>query len=182
MRPAKPFQAEGKWWIRVSNEFGKRKKKSFGSYADAMKALIAEQARVGEVKDGRRSPTPPDRTFDQLADYWLANRVPQKRSPKDHTSIIRCHLRPCFGPMKLREIGVADTDHLQVERLHLDKKTVANILTLFITTMNPCGGPRLAHQGAQGEEAQGTCLREGLRVPPHRGGDPALPGGSRSRR
>ena len=36
MRPAKPFQAKGKWWIRVSNEFGRRKKKSFDSYADAM--------------------------------------------------------------------------------------------------------------------------------------------------
>jgi hypothetical protein len=82
MRLAKPYQAKGRWWIRVSDELSKRKKKSFSSHADAMKALVAEQARVAEVKDGRRSPTPPDRTFNQLADYWIENRVPQKRSPK----------------------------------------------------------------------------------------------------
>jgi len=64
MRQAKPYRARGKWWIRVTDEFGKRKKKSFDTHADAMKVLIAEQARVREVKDGRRSPTPPDRTFD----------------------------------------------------------------------------------------------------------------------
>jgi len=38
--------------------------------------------------------------------------------------------------MKLREIGVADTDRFQVERLHLNKKTVANLLTLFTSMMN----------------------------------------------
>ena len=91
---------------------------------------------MGEVKRGLSSPTPPDRTFDKLADYWIENRVPQKRSPKDHTSIIRCHLRPFFGGMRLRVIGVADTDRFQVERLHLDKKTAANHLTLFMTMMN----------------------------------------------
>jgi hypothetical protein len=96
---SKPFKFREKWWIRSTDEFGKRRKRVFDSYADTDHALTAEKARVREVKLGLRSPTPPAKTFNELADYWLQNQASQKRSGFHDVSIIRAHLRPSFeGP------------------------------------------------------------------------------------
>jgi hypothetical protein len=133
---AKPVKHRGRWRLRWTDEHGRRRSEVADDYREACFRLAEHQAQVEQVKRGLRSPAPPDKNFNDLADYWIANRVPQKRSPKDHTSIIRCHLRPFFGAMRLRDIGVAEVDHFQVERMHLDKKTVANHLTLFISMMN----------------------------------------------
>lgn len=131
-----PFQYRGKWTIRYTDEFGRRRKQSFEKHAAAEHALIVERARIKEVKVGVRSPTPPNKTFDQLADYWIENRVPQKRSGNHDESIIRAHLRPAFGPLLLKKIGLAEGDRFQNERLHLDSKTVHNQLTLLISMLN----------------------------------------------
>lgn len=140
MREAKPRRVGDRWQIRLTDEHGKRRKSLFNDYVDAMKALTAEKARVAEVKDGLRDPTPADRTFDELADYWEKNRVPQKRSGQDDISILRKHLRPFFGAMRLKDIGRAETDRYQLEKQNqkvpLDPKTVANHLTLLIATLN----------------------------------------------
>ena len=50
-----------------------------------------------------RNAPPPENTFGDLRDYWLDSRAPRKRSQKDDESIIRKHLRPAFGTMKLRD-------------------------------------------------------------------------------
>lgn len=133
---SKPFKAKGKWCIRFTDEFGKRRKRFFEDFNEATHALTAEKARVHEVKLGLRSPTPPTKTFNELADYWLQNRVPQKRSADADKSIIKVHLRPAFGAMKLRDISVADADRFVCDRMHLDKKTVANQMTLLLTMLN----------------------------------------------
>jgi len=70
MREAKPRRVGTRWQIRVTDEHGKRRKRLFNAYSDALKALTAEQATVAEVKDGLRDPRPAGRTFNALADYW----------------------------------------------------------------------------------------------------------------
>jgi len=91
---------------------------------------------------------PLDKTFDALADYWLEKRAPLKRSRKDDESIIRKHLRPAFGALKLRQIGTEDGDRYVIDKMQLDdekdygdsrpigEKTIANHLTLLTTMMN----------------------------------------------
>lgn len=130
----------GLWQIRVTDERGDRRKKSFASYDDAVYAANAERARVGEVKRGMRSPTPPDRPVDDLFDLWIAQRVPQKRSGYHDVSIIRRHLRPAFGALILRELSVEHVDRFICDRLHLDVKTVANHIVLLVSMLN------LAHE------------------------------------
>lgn len=135
---AKPFRIEGKsgWWIRFTDEFGKRRKKSFDAHEDAAKALALEKARVIEVRRGQRDPTPPTKRYDDLADYWTEFKVPQKRSGTDDISIMRAHLRPFFGGRKLADIGVETVDRYLVEKKNLSKKTVNNHLTLLVTQLN----------------------------------------------
>jgi hypothetical protein len=65
-----------------------------------------------------------------------ARHAPQNRSGKHDQSIIRCHLRPYPGTLRLRELTVADTDALLVKLAHLDWKTIHNVLTLLISMLN----------------------------------------------
>jgi integrase len=135
MREAKPRRVGTRWMIRLTDEYGRRRKRFFDAYADALKAQIAEQARVAEVKDGTRPREPLDHTFDELADNWIEFKVPQKRSGHHDLSIIRHHLRPSFGAKRLRDINVEDIDRFKNERTQLSEKTLANILTLLISML-----------------------------------------------
>jgi integrase len=85
-----------------------------------------------------RNAPPPETTFGDLCNYWLENRAPRKRSAKDDESIIRRHLRPAFGAMKVRDVGVEDVDAYVTEKVdgeELSDKTVANHVTLLGTMM-----------------------------------------------
>lgn len=108
MKIGKPHPFGDKWLIRWSDENGRRCKRVFDKYVDAAHMLAVEVARVKEVKRGVRLGAPPDKTFDQLCDYWLEHRAKEKRSGYHDESIIRAHLRPTFGKLLLREIGVAE--------------------------------------------------------------------------
>ena len=136
MREAKPRRVGDRWQIRLTDEHGKRRKRLFDTHADALMAQVAEHARVVEVRAGLRDPTPANRGGNQAFDYWVEYRVPQKRSGQDDVSIFNRHLRPFFGSMKLKDIGRAETDRYQLEKAHLDPKTVANHLTLLIAVLN----------------------------------------------
>lgn len=132
----KPFKYRGRWAIRVTDEHGRRVRKSYNDFNDAQLGLRQHLAHVAEVQRGLRSPTPPDKTFGELADYWVKNRASQKRSGYHDESIIRCHLRPQFGAKLLKDISVADVDDFTCKRLHLEKKTLANHITLLISMLN----------------------------------------------
>ncbi|MBI5500859.1 MAG: site-specific integrase [Deltaproteobacteria bacterium] len=132
---AKPIQHRGKWRIRWLDENGERRSEVYDDRRDATFKLHQHQAEVEEIRRGLRAPTPPEKTFDELADYWIANRAAGKRSRKDDESIIRRHLRPAFGPSRLRVLGVQHVDRFVAERERLDRKTVANILTLLISML-----------------------------------------------
>ncbi len=137
---AKPIRHRNKWRIRWLDEHGKRRSAVHDTYRQAEYELRRRQTEAEQVKRGLRSPTPPTKTFDELCDYWLRYRAPQKRSQHHDQSIIRRHLRPAFGQLKIREVAGQPIDEFVIERSHLNKKTVANLLTLLISLL------RLAHQ------------------------------------
>lgn len=132
----RPFRFRGRFAIRFTDEAGRRVRRTFDSRADAALALAQEKARVEEVKRGLRSPAPPDKSFGEICDYWLESRAPQKRSRIHDESIIRRHLRPALGDVRLRDLGVAQVDRFVAERAHLDRKTIANHLTLLVSMLN----------------------------------------------
>jgi integrase len=138
---ARPVKHYGRWRIRWTDETGTRRSEVHDTYQDALLRLRQHQARVQEVRRGLRSPEPPRRTFEDLADYWLENRSIHKRSRKDDQSIIRS-LRSFLGTTPLQDIGVEKGDayqkwvqHNSVSGKPLDKKTVANHLTLLVSML-----------------------------------------------
>ncbi len=132
----RPIKHGSKWRIRPLNENGKRISLTFDTFKEAEYALKKLEAEVHEIRCGFRAPRPLDKTCDELFDYWIKNKVPQKRSGDDDISVIRCHLRPAFGPLLLRNVGVEQVDEYQAKRLHLNKKTINNHLTLLISMLN----------------------------------------------
>jgi integrase len=133
---ARPVHFRDRWRIRWLDEHGKRCSDVFPDFREAEFQLRLRQAQVEEIKRGLRAPVPADRTFDQLCDYWLKNRAPNKRSKADDESMIKRHLRPAFGPLVLAKLGVEQVDAFVVARKHLHKKTLANHLTLLISMFN----------------------------------------------
>jgi integrase len=133
---SKPRKHYGKWRIRWTDEKGARLSETHDTREDALFALGKHELEVKEIQRGLRSPLPPDKSVGDLCDYWLKNRAPQKRSEKDDQSIIRRHLRPELGEVRLRDLSVAHVDVLAAKRAHLDKKTLHNVLTLLITMLN----------------------------------------------
>lgn len=132
----KPFRDKDKWRIRWTDENGKRQSENFESYTVALSECKKREAEVEDIKNGLRNPRPLDKTFDEIADYWVTNRLPQKRCQKDDLSILRAHLRPAFGGLKLKDIDIAQVDRFVAERMHLNPKTVSNFLTLLISLLN----------------------------------------------
>lgn len=133
---AKPTKHYGKWRIRWKDEHGKRHSQSFDSYSDALFELKQRELEVSEVHRGFRPVRIVDKTFDELCDYWETKRVPQKRNGNADKSIIRCHLRPEFGNLLLRNFTIGHADEFLTKRRHLDPKTLHNHLTLLISMLN----------------------------------------------
>ncbi len=161
---ARPFRIEGKsgWWIRYTDELGKRRKKCFEAFADAQQALDLEKARVAEVKRGLRDPTPPTKLYSDLADYWTEFKVPQKRSGSDDLSIMKAHLRPFFGEMKLADIGVAAVDRYLAEKSAPQQEDRQQPPHAAHHAAQPGLRAPLDRPGAPHQEAQDPALRRRL--------------------
>jgi hypothetical protein len=135
---AKPTPHRDKWRIRWLDEHGKRQSAVFDEYKAAQKDLSRRLVEVEEVRRGIRNATPPEKTFGDLCDYWIEHRAPRKRSCKDDESIIRRHLRPAFGTMKVRDVGVEEVDGYvngKIDEEELSDKTVSNHVTLLATML-----------------------------------------------
>jgi len=128
---AHPVRLRDKWRIRWVDEHGARHSDVFTTHKEAEHQLRRKQLEVEERRRGLRPREILDKTFGDLADYWIANRVPQKRSGHHDESIIRRHLRPAFGPLKLRAVSLGHIDEFAVKRQQLDPKTLSNHLTLL---------------------------------------------------
>ncbi len=132
----KPTKNHGKWRARWTDEYGKRQSLNFDSHAEAAFVQRQRELEVAEIKRGLRAPRIVDKTFGELCDYWLTKKVPLKRNATADVSIINRHLKSAFGHLLVRNVGIAQTDEYQAARAYLDKKTVANHLTLLISMLN----------------------------------------------
>lgn len=135
---AKPTKHGDKWRIRWLDERGHRQSAVFDEYRTAQTELSRHLAEVEEIRKGLRTATPPEKTFGDLCDYWVERRAPRKRSGKDDESIIKKHLRPAFGTMKLRDLGIEDVDayiNQKIDDEELSDKTVSTHVTLLGTML-----------------------------------------------
>jgi hypothetical protein len=133
---ARPTKHYGKWRIRWVDEHRCRQSETFDTRDEAVFAQQKHELEAKEIKRGLRGSIQPNKTVGDICDYWLERRVPLKRSPKDDRSIIRRHIRPLLGDVRLRDLNVGHADLLRAERTYLDLKTVHNILTLLISMLN----------------------------------------------
>ncbi|NMB74971.1 MAG: site-specific integrase [Myxococcales bacterium] len=117
------------------DENGKRRSETYATYAEAKVALARHETEVDEIKRGVRLPSPPTKTFAELADYWVQNRLPHKRSPKDDLSILRRHLLPAFGSLLVRDITLDKVDSFVASKGEAHRKSLHNFLTLLITLL-----------------------------------------------
>lgn len=99
---ARPTTFRKKWRIRWLDHEGTRRSAVFETHEEAERELRKKKLETDEIRRGLRRAVKGDRCFDDLADYWLKNRAPEKRSRADDESIIRRHLRPCSVPQESR--------------------------------------------------------------------------------
>ncbi len=136
-RENRPVLHNGKWRIRWRDHLGQRRSEVYEREEDALLAVQRHQIEVEEIKRGLRPPLrSPGKTFNDLFNYWLKKRAPRKRSGSDDMSIIRAHLRPFFGKIALCDFALAHVETFVEERAHLSEKTIANLITLLISTLN----------------------------------------------
>src|SRR5277367_3118348 len=133
---AKPVQHYGRWRVRWVDENGQRQSASFDDYKTAAHELRVRETQAEDVRRKLRASAPLRKSFNDLCDYWLAHRAPLKRSEHHDISVIRCHLRPAFGDLMLCDLGVVEVDQFIASEAKLDKKTIANLLTLLVTMLN----------------------------------------------
>lgn len=124
------------WSARWTDETGSRRRETFRLRKDADAFERRKKIEAEERRSGLRPPSPPTKTFGDLCDRWVETRASQKRSGKHDESIIRAHLRPVFGAVRLIEFGTAHVDAFVVSRAGLSAKTVHNHITLLISILN----------------------------------------------
>ncbi len=133
---SKPVKHGNNWRVRWIDHDGVRRSAVYESFKEAQSEVRKRQAETAEIIEGLRAKPPADRTFAEMCDYWMANRAIHKRNIRDDKSIIDRHLRPAFGTLKLKDLGIEQVDAFRVKLPELSKKTVANILTLLISLLN----------------------------------------------
>lgn len=112
------------------DETGRRRGLSRDSKDDATEALNEELARVARVRAAAHEVPKGERLFSDLCDRWLSSRT-DKRSLETDASFIRVHLRPAFGDLELREIGVELIEGFRAAREDMNPSTVNHHLTLL---------------------------------------------------
>jgi len=133
---AKPIKHGSNWRIRWMDANGKRRSEVHSSFDDAKFALKKKEFEAEDIRRGHRGCEPPGKTLGEMFDYWLKNRTPLKRRPKDDVCIIRRHLRPAFGHLKLSDFGIHHVDQFVADRRHLSDKTLHNHLTHLTANLN----------------------------------------------
>jgi integrase len=130
---SRPIRHRGKWRIRWQDAAGKRHSEVYDDHEEAVLQLRRHEGDAAEILTGFRPRPPPDKSFDELADYWLTHRTPRKRSPKDDRHIIGKHLRPEFTGTAVRAITSERIDDyalkLQERVPPLATNTMRNILS-----------------------------------------------------
>jgi integrase len=129
---SKPVKHYGNWRIRWVDEQGGRRSEVHGDRKEAALALQRHELETEERRRGLRPAAVEPKSFREAAEYWETHRAPQKRSRRDDISMLK-QLRAAFGDALLADaaawIRLIDRDI--AAKSHLNKKTVANHLTLL---------------------------------------------------
>lgn len=133
---AKPQKVGKRWRIRWTDASGKRCSRNFDSKREANEFHIRIRAEVQRIKHGEAHPISKNKTCGDLFTYWIDKRAVTKRSGHHDESIIRCHLEPHLGKLRLIDLSIAHIDDLKIAISHLAPKTVRNVLTLLGTILN----------------------------------------------
>lgn len=120
-----------KWRLRWTDEQGQRRSACFQRRNDAEKARARNQAQVDAIKRGEERRIDEAKSFADLTHHWLHVHAIDKRSLNDDRSILRAHLTPVFGNMRLMDITSEEISKYKAERTKLSSKTVHNHLTLL---------------------------------------------------
>ncbi len=132
----RPVYHYGKWRIRWTDEVGRRRSRNFHDQDTAALALKKVEVEVEERRRGLRPPEREAKTGRDAFEYWRRHRAPEKRSQQDDLSILK-QLEPVFGRLPLNDTSawVVAVDQYKARKDHLNKKTVANHLTLLVSVM-----------------------------------------------
>jgi integrase len=156
--PSRNFP-EGAHKARYRDERGKTHSKTYRTYREAERFL----ARVSADKQRGDFINPADATapFRDVAERWSATlaRKRKERTVLDYRAVLRLHVLPHFGPMKLGRIAFADVDgwlsHLEAGGLR--SGTIRNAYKVLKQALdyavkdgrirsNPCNGVALPEQ------------------------------------
>ena len=132
---ATPTQHYNKWRIRWIDPQGVRRSEVHATFGEAKYWLARHESQAWEVTNAYRKPLVDGKTFSDLCDYWITNRLNQKRSGDSDRSMIEQHLRPAFGKVMLRDFGEALIDQYKSEHLEQTRKSLFNRLTLLSTML-----------------------------------------------
>lgn len=131
---SKPVKHGTGWRIRWIDGEGRRRSETYLKHGDAVKALARHQVEAQRVK--REGPVQrQDHTLNELADDWLRLRGYRKRSKKTDASLLKVHLRPFFGGMRIRDIGPREVEEFKASRQHLHPNSANHALALLRTLL-----------------------------------------------
>lgn len=130
------------WWADFQvggKRYRKRSVVNSKIGADELEATLRQRISRGEVIDAGPT-TEKDLTFGDYVPHWFKtyvvahNKLSEKKSKSD---ILRVHLLPWFGKMKMGEIDVSSIDAYKASRIQLGlkEKTINNQLTVLRTCL-----------------------------------------------
>ncbi len=132
---AKPVRFRDRWRIRWTDADGARQSAVFDTERDARLVLQRKQVEAEEIRRGLAARPVQAHSFADLVAYWKDHRLPKKRSQKDDLSILRRHLEPAFGTLRLVDVTVSRVDAF-IKTTSCSEKTLHNVLTLLISLLN----------------------------------------------
>jgi hypothetical protein len=109
----------GKWRVRWLDHAGRRQSATYDTWRDADHGLRLHQIAADAVRRGEKQAPAPQKAFSDLATRWLDQRAPQKRSGNHDKSILRRHLLPAFGHLRLAEVTFERIEACKAERVHV---------------------------------------------------------------
>jgi hypothetical protein len=131
----RPIKHYGKWRIRWRDALGRKRSECHPTFEAAEAALHRHYAEKELQLHGRAGALADIKTFDDLIATWMRNRAAYKRSGSSDASIIRTHLQPAFGSVRLASIRVPEIEAFRAA-IGRSPKTVSNILTLLCAMLN----------------------------------------------
>ncbi|MBI5493951.1 MAG: site-specific integrase [Deltaproteobacteria bacterium] len=124
-----------KWRARWLDVEGRRRCAVFLSHADAAAYERERKSEAEQIRRGLRPAPVPEHSFDELCDYWLTHRASRKRSAKDDESIIRRHLRPTFGALRVADASWVERYDAFASTFAATPKTLHNVATLLVSML-----------------------------------------------